>query len=82
MRQALAVIVQVMPVKKPELHPTWVMKPMELIVLPSSNEDSGATIPAETVLDSTMADDWKVTHTGSAQQLEDWFDKEVHIPTK
>ena len=39
-------------------------KLMELLVLPRGNNDSGATIPAETVLDSTMADDWKVAHTG------------------
>ena len=32
------------------------------------------------MLDSTTADDWKAAHTGSMQKLEDWFDKEVHIP--
>ena len=53
---------------------------MELLVLPRGNDDSGATIPAETVLDSTTADDWKVTHTGLLKKLEDWFDKDVHIP--
>ena len=55
-------------------------KPMELLVLPKGDKDSGATIPVETVLDATMADDWKVAHTSSAQKLEDQFDKEVHIP--
>ena len=55
-------------------------KPMELLVLPRGDEDSGVTIPAETVPDSTLAGDWKVTHTGSVEKLEDQFDKEVHIP--
>ena len=54
--------------------------PMEVIALPRVDDDSGATIPAETVLDSTTADDQKVAHTGLMQKLEDWFDKEVHIP--
>ena len=34
-------------------------KPMKIIVLPGGDEASGATIPGETVLDSTTADDWK-----------------------
>ena len=55
-------------------------QPMEVIVLPRGDDDSGATIPAETVLDSTTADDWKVSLTGSMQKLEDQFDKEVHTP--
>ena len=49
-------------------------------MLPRADNDSGATIPSETVLDSTTADDWKVAHTGPIQELEDQFDKEVHIP--
>ena len=55
-------------------------KLMEEIVVPGGDEDSGATIPAETVLDSNTADDWKVVHTGLMQKLEDWFNKKVHIP--
>ena len=55
-------------------------KLMEVIVLPRGNDDSGATIPAETVLGSTTADDWKVAHTGLNWKLEDWFGKKVHIP--
>ena len=37
---------------------------MEEIVVPGCGKDSGATIPAETELDSNTADDWKVAHTG------------------
>ena len=55
-------------------------KLMEVTVLPGGDKDSGAPIPAETVLDSTTSDDWKVAHTGLMQKLEDQFDKEVHIP--
>ena len=54
-------------------------KLMEVIVIPRGNEDSGATIPAETVLDSTAADAWKVAHIGLMQKLEDHFNREVHI---
>ena len=54
---------------------------MEDIVVAGSAEDSGATIPAETVLGSSAAYDWKVEHTCSMEKLEDWFNKEVHIPT-
>ena len=55
-------------------------KLMEEIVVPGGDEDSVATIPAETVLDSNTAYDWKVAHSGLMQKLEDWFNKEVHIP--
>ena len=55
-------------------------KQMEDIVVAESDKDSGGTIPAETVLDSNTADDWKVEHTGSMEKLEDQFNKEVHIP--
>ena len=46
-------------------------KLMEEIVVPGGDKNSGATIPAEMVLDSTTADDWKVAHTGLMQKLED-----------
>ena len=39
-------------------------KYMEEIVVAASEEDSGAMIPAETVLDSNTEYDWKVQHTG------------------
>ena len=55
-------------------------KPMEEIVEPGGDKDSEATIPAETVLDSNTAYDWKVAHTGLMQKLKDQFNKEVHIP--
>ena len=55
-------------------------RPIELIVLPRGNNDSGVTIPAKTVLDSTTGDDWKVSHMGLMQKLKDQVDKEVHIP--
>ena len=55
-------------------------KLIEEIVGPGGDKDSGATIPAETVLDSNTAYDWKVAHTGSMQKLEDWLNKEVHTP--
>ena len=45
-----------------------------------SDEDSVATIPAETVLDSNTVYDWKIEHTGLMEKLEDRFNKEVHIP--
>ena len=32
------------------------------------------------MLDSNTADDWKVVHTALMEKLEDWFNKEVHIP--
>ena len=54
-------------------------KQMEDIVVGGSEEDSGATIPAERVMDSNTAYDWKVEHTGLMEKLEDWFNKEVHI---
>ena len=53
-------------------------KLMEVIVLPGGDKDSGATIPAETVLDSTTGDDWKVPHAGLMQKTEDCFNEEAH----
>ena len=50
-------------------------RPTEEIVVPGGDDDSGATIPAETVLDSTTADEWKVAHTTLMQKLEDQFDQ-------
>ena len=32
------------------------------------------------MLEANTADDWKVEHIGSMEQLEDQFNKEVHIP--
>ena len=55
-------------------------KQMEAIMVAGSEEDSGATIPAETVLDSSTVYDWKLEHTGLMKKLEDKFNKEVHIP--
>ena len=56
-------------------------KQMEEIVVQGSEEDSGATIPAETVLDSHTVYDWEIQHTGSMKKLEDRFNEEVYIPT-
>ena len=55
-------------------------KQMEAIMVAGSEEDSGATIPAETVLDSSTVYNWKLEHTGLMKKLEDKFNKEVHIP--
>ena len=80
MRQALTVIVQVYACEETRTPSNMGNENlMELLILPRGNNDSGASIPVETVLDSTTAEDWKVTHTGLMQKLEDWFDKEVHI---
>ena len=46
-------------------------KQMEEIVVAGREEDLGATIPAETVLDSNTVYDWKIQHTGSMKKLED-----------
>ena len=53
---------------------------MEEIVVAGSDKDSGATITAETLLDSNTVDDWKVAHSGLMQKIKDRFNKEVHIP--
>ena len=53
---------------------------MEEIVVAASEEDSGAMIPGETVLDSNTEYDWKIQHTGSMKKLEDRLKKQVHIP--
>ena len=55
-------------------------KQMDDIVAAGSEEDSGATITTETVLDSNTVYDWKVEHTDLVKKLEDRFNKEVHIP--
>ena len=55
-------------------------KRMEETVVAGSEEDSWATIPAETVLDSNTVYDWKIQHIGSMKKLQDRFSKEVHIP--
>ena len=55
-------------------------KQMEETVVAGSEEDSGATIPAETVLDSNTVYDWKIQYTGSMKKVEDKLNKEVHIP--
>ena len=52
---------------------------MEEIGVPESDEDPGATIPAETMLDSNRADDWKVARAGLTQKHEDQSNKEVCI---
>ena len=46
-------------------------KHMEEIILAGSEEESGAMIPAETVLDSNTEYDWKIQHTGLMTKLED-----------
>ena len=51
------------------------------ILLTGSNEDSGATIPAETVLESNKPDEWRVANTGPIQKCEAQFNKEVSTPT-
>ena len=55
-------------------------KHMEEIVLGESEEESGATILVETVLDCNTEYDWKIQHRGLMKKLEDRFNKEVHIP--
>ena len=55
-------------------------KHMEEIAVAVSEEDSGAMIPAETVLDSNTEYDWKIQHKGSMKKLEDRFNQEVPIP--
>ena len=56
-------------------------KPLMEILLTGSNEDSGATIPAETVLESNKQDEWRVENTGPIQKLEAQLNKEVSTPT-
>ena len=53
---------------------------MKEIMVAGSEEESGATIPSETVLDSNTVYDWKIQHTGLMKKLEDRINKEVHIP--
>ena len=57
-------------------------KQMEDIDVAGSDEDSVATIPAETVLDSrsNTVYYWKIEHTSLMEKFEDRFNKEVHIP--
>ena len=56
-------------------------KPSMEILSTGSDEDSGTTIPAETVLDSNKQDEWRVESTGPMEQLEAQFNEEVCTPT-
>ena len=56
-------------------------KPLMEILLTGSDEDSGATIPAETVLESNKQDEWRVANIGPIQKLEAQFNEEVGTPT-
>ena len=53
---------------------------MEEIIVAGSEEDSGATNPAATVLDSNTAYVWKIQHLGSMKKIEDRLNKDVDIP--
>ena len=56
-------------------------KPLMEILLTGSNTDSGATIPAETVLESNEQDEWRVENTGPIQKLEVQFNGEASTTT-
>ena len=56
-------------------------KPLMETLLTGSNEDSGATIHAETVLESNKQDEWRVENTGPIQKLEAQLNKELSTPT-
>ena len=56
-------------------------KHMEEIVLAGSEEESGAMIPAETVLDYNTEYDWKIQHTGLMKKLEDRLTRRYIFPS-